>query len=880
MDRKLIIILLTPLLTLTIGWILLAEPPGPPSWAAPPERPMQSLPDLAVTKYIESCTVAPGHYVKYVVFFQNISLYVANDIRIIDTLPVSSTYVSSTGPGLTLVQTGPDQVVWVRDRLSDYEQGWASITVRFEDDAPVGATVSNIVRILTFDSESNFDNNEYILRSEIRPPGPDLSIRKELQSGIVDGGNQISYHIHYDYIGADAAHNVRITDTLPTLATYVSDVNYAGFTTVQAGDTVVWEKSSVAADSSGDLYLNVLIDGDFDPGQDWLENVVEISTSDAETNYDNNVHRFTIKPEADKFYGAAVTSVDDRTMRLLNDGGFDWLIYYLDWSEAEPSKGKYNWRYLDDAIWQAWRYHLKLAVRIDRAPAWARSPGSSETAPPTNPNDLRDFVDAIADRTNIPPIDAYITWNEPNLADEWGGNAPDVAAYTDLLCAAYQGVNGRGLVVSAGLAPTNDDPPNAVDDLIYLQQMYNAGAGACFDRLGANPLGFAYSPDDTSDPNGYYFRRAEVWRQIMVNNGDGAKQMFATEMGWLRDTTTDLGSDYNWMKVSDIDQAHYLVRAYNIARCEWPWMSAMTTWNMDFAGFPANYPDTSHPYWFGLTDQNRDPLRAYLMLKNAATGGPADLWLEKELISPVMPSGDLVYRIHYTNIGGRSAANVVMTDTLPVSTTYVTDTGGGTPVGDNQVVWNIGPVDTCTRETITLTLSLASDGVPENVLTDTLQASTVAGEPYTDDNTATVTTPLSNLSISKSVVPNSAIPGAFITYTLVFSNAGQDTARDVLITDIVPVSVTVQNVVSSGVVITDTGASPPYVWQVQDLAPTEGGIIMITGMLSPTLPLAQVFTNTATITGSTVDLYTLNNTTQVRTIVGGGDIYLPVTIKE
>jgi uncharacterized repeat protein (TIGR01451 family) len=740
MDRKLITVLLTPLLVLmTFGWILLAEPPDSPSWAAPPERPvMQSLPDLAVTKYIESGTVAPGHEVKYVVFFQNISLYVANDILIRDTLPVSSTYVSSSGPGLTLVQAGPDRVVWHKGRLSAFEQGWASITVRFKDDAPVGATMENIVRITTEDPEGNFDNNENILRSEIRPPGPDLSIRKELQSGIVDGGNQISYHIHYDYTGAEPAHNVRITDTLPASATYVSDLNYAGFTTVQVGDTVVWEKSSVAADSSGDLYLDALIDGDFDPNQHWLKNVVQISANDAETNYDNNLNRFTIKPEADKFYGAAVTSVDDKTMQLLSKGGFDWLVYYLDWSETESSNGSYNWRNLDDAIWQAWQYHLKLAVRIDRAPAWARPPGSTETAPPTNPNDLRDFVDAIADRTNVPPIDAYIIWNEPNLADEWGGQPPNAADYVDLLDAAYQGVNGRGLVVSAGLATTSGNPPDSVDDRTYLQQMYDVpGAGGFFDLVGANPMGFASAPDDTSDPNGYNFSRALEWRQIMVNNGDGVKKMFATEVGWLRDTSTNLGHDYNWMKVSDIDQAHYLARAYQKARCEWPWMSAMTTWNMDFADF---YPNTDHPYWFALTDQNRDPLRSYLTLKNAVTGGPADLWLEMELLSPADPDNlevgdELVYRIHYTNIGGQPAIGVVLTDILPNGTTYVSSQPNGTPVGADQMLWNIGPVDTCTRETITLTLRVRA---MVSAFANTVETNALPSEPYTDDNVASV----------------------------------------------------------------------------------------------------------------------------------------------
>ena len=130
-----------------------------------------------------------------------------------------------------------------------------------------------------------------------------------------------------------------------------------------------------------------------------------------------------------------------------------------------------------------------LAVRVDRAPLWAR-PGLSQTAPPQNPDDLKDFLQALASRSDVPPIDAYIIWNEPNLASEWGNQAPDAADYAALLQAAYAGVkagNPNALVISAGLATTNGDPPNAVDDGVFLQAMYDAGAKDDFDGWVPTP---------------------------------------------------------------------------------------------------------------------------------------------------------------------------------------------------------------------------------------------------------------------------------------------------------------------------------------------------------------------------------------------------------
>ncbi|MCP4542662.1 MAG: DUF11 domain-containing protein [Chloroflexi bacterium] len=109
--------------------------------------------------------------------------------------------------------------------------------------------------------------------------------------------------------------------------------------------------------------------------------------------------------------------------------------------------------------------------------------------------------------------------------------------------------------------------------------------------------------------------------------------------------------------------------------------------------------------------------------------------------------------------------------------------------------------------------------------------------------------PLVDLRMSKSVTPTLAIPGQTITYTLAFSNVDAITATNVVIADSIPVSVTVTDVISTGVAITDTGAVPAYVWQVANLAQNEGGVITITGVLSDVLP-AGAFSNTATITAT------------------------------
>ncbi len=121
----------------------------------------------------------------------------------------------------------------------------------------------------------------------------------------------------------------------------------------------------------------------------------------------------------------------------------------------------------------------------------------------------------------------------------------------------------------------------------------------------------------------------------------------------------------------------------------------------------------------------------------------------------------------------------------------------------------------------------------------------------------------SDLALTKTVSPLVALPaaaGQVITYTLTFSNTGGGPASEVVLTDLVPVTLTDVSVTHSGAAITATG-SVFFTWQVQDLAPGQGGVITLTGRVSSTLAAPTSFTNTASITG-TGDLVPTNNSAE------------------
>ncbi|NJN96401.1 MAG: S8 family serine peptidase [Anaerolineales bacterium] len=145
--------------------------------------------------------------------------------------------------------------------------------------------------------------------------------------------------------------------------------------------------------------------------------------------------------------------------------------------------------------------------------------------------------------------------------------------------------------------------------------------------------------------------------------------------------------------------------------------------------------------------------------------------------------------------------------------------------------------------------------------------------------------PPANLAINKTVTPATATPGQPLTYTLAFSNAGNGSATGVVITDIILAEILSATVTSNGAAITPTGGSS-FIWQVADLGPGQGGVITLTGIISPTINQGSIITNTAIIsgTGPGGEVDSGNNTSTVNVPVAALAppdtlIYLPILLK-
>jgi polysaccharide biosynthesis protein PslG len=312
-----------------------------------------------------------------------------------------------------------------------------------------------------------------------------------------------------------------------------------------------------------------------------------------------------------------------QTLQMLKDAGVGFIRQQFPWEDIErPIKGtfwddKYNkstWEKYDNIVDLANEYGLQMIVRLDLPPKWAHPDNAWPHTPPEKLSDYGDFVYKVVSRFKG-KVKYYQLWNEPNLAIEWGSKQVSAKDYVQLLKVGYQRAKEADpnvVIISAALAPTIEESWQALNEQIYLQEMYDAGAKDYFDILSVMAYGLRFGPDDRrltlKDVN---FSRPLLVREIMVKNGDAAKPIWASEMGWNAQPES-VAAEPVFGRVSEELQASYTVRGFQRAAQEWPWMGVMNIWFFK----RADDREKDQPmYYFRLVDPDFTPHPVYNAVK-------------------------------------------------------------------------------------------------------------------------------------------------------------------------------------------------------------------------------------------------------------------------
>ncbi len=322
----------------------------------------------------------------------------------------------------------------------------------------------------------------------------------------------------------------------------------------------------------------------------------------------------------------------ERTLRMASEAGIGWVKQQFPWAELEPErKGEYlqaankasTWTKYDEIVALCESFGLRIVARLDLPPAWTRQDNSLPSAPPDNLEDYGDFVYEFVKHYRG-RVQYVQIWNEPNIYPEWGNRAVDPAEYTEMLRIAYRRAREADpnvYVLSAPLAYTLGEPHpepgkwRSMNDLEYLQGMYEAGAGQWFDIYSANAFGLDRAPEDPPDPAVLNFQRVLLQREVMVRYGDGGKAVWFNEYGWNAAPASFTPEALVWKRVSEAEQAEYTVRGIEMARSEWPWAGVFLIWYFRQVG---SIPDTSAEYYFRMVDPDFTPRPVYLAVQRAA----------------------------------------------------------------------------------------------------------------------------------------------------------------------------------------------------------------------------------------------------------------------
>ena len=196
---------------------------------------------------------------------------------------------------------------------------------------------------------------------------------------------------------------------------------------------------------------------------------------------------------------------------------------------------------------------------------------------------------------------------------------------------------------------------------------------------------------------------------------------------------------------------------------------------------------------------------------------------------PVQAGANLTWTLSYGNTGNADATGVVVTDTLPANTTFVSATGGGV-VSGSTVTWNLGALAAGGSGTVSVTARVASPLNNGTTIThgsysiDSAQTNPAAGPAVT---TTVASVPVLALNVTGS--PDPVNSGSNITYTFSYSNAGNMNATGVVLTDTMPNNTTFVSATGGGVLSGST-----VTWNLGTLnAGTNSSVNMVVRVVTP-----------------------------------------------
>ncbi|MCL4296682.1 MAG: DUF11 domain-containing protein [Anaerolineae bacterium] len=812
----------------------------------------------------------------------------AQNVTITDTIPANTTFFGCSGCS----QQG-GVVQWNLGNRIPGENGDVTLQVQVNSPLPNGTVISNQAHIF----DGNSGTPAAASTTTTVQSGHNLTLSKSAPS-IVQAGQVINYTLNWSVTGNEGAPDVVVTDTIPANTTYVAGSCTAGCTV--AGGVVTWDLGDLVPGNAGSLNLAVTTSAVLTNGTR-ITNTARISDTDGGA-----------------ALASAVTTISSGHGFSLTkrDTGFDpvqagtQLTYSIDWAVAGTEQAQNV--VISDTLPANTTFAncapAPCSLGAGNVVTWNlgnRNPNTSGTVSLTV-----NVAGALANGT--------LLTNQARIGDSNGGIAATSNIEQTTVSSSHSlSVNknapanaaaGGQIVYTMTWTVSGNEPAQnvVIEDNTPVNTTFASAAGATtINNPGVGNSGLVrwnlpspLNPGATGVvtltvnvlsplPNGTSINNTASIRDS--NNGTTDQDTAATSVGsghTLTLTNTDTpdpvspGNFINYTihwTVTGNEPAQNVVITDTIPAnttffgCSGCSQQGSTVqWNLGTRN-PGESGDVT------LQVQVNSPLPNNTVIPNTARisdgngGTPVtasttttvqssnQLTLSKSAPSIVQAGQTINYTINWSVTGNQAAPGVIITDAVPISTTYASCSGATCSLGaGNVVTWDLGNLVPGNSGTVNLVVTAGNLLPNGTVITNTARIRDNNGASAQSSASTTVSSG-HGFSLTKSDSVDPVQAGAQLIYTIGWSVIGTEQAQNVVISDTLPANTTFANCAPAPCSL---GAGNVVTWNLGNRNPNTSGTVSLTVNVAGALANGTLLTNQARIGDSNGGIAATSNIEQ------------------
>ena len=225
---------------------------------------------------------------------------------------------------------------------------------------------------------------------------------------------------------------------------------------------------------------------------------------------------------------------------------------------------------------------------------------------------------------------------------------------------------------------------------------------------------------------------------------------------------------------------------------------------------------------------------------------------KSDQVDPVAAGEQLTYTVQVQNLGPSDAANVVVVDTLPAGTIFVSSTGGCVEAPAGTLTCALGDLADGASTSFEIVVTVDAAVADGTVLVNMADADSDSDDSNPGDNSdseSTTVEAVADVRLTKTALDTAPLAGTSFAFTIDVVNGGPSVATDVAVVDSLPAGLSY---------VSDTGGcveapADTLTCNLGDLAPGASTSFNVVVAVDASVADGTIITNTATVSTTADD---------------------------